>query len=58
MGTLADLSFKSKLYDGSTPVDEQDLNPNQAGDEWTYETAYGKWVVGSQTTCQAATTKN
>ncbi len=56
-GTLADLSFKSKLYDGSTPVDEQDLNPNQAGDEWTYETAYGKWVVGSQTTCQAATTK-
>ena len=55
--TLTDLSFKSKLYDGSATVDEQDLDANQAGDEWSYDTAYGKWVVGTQTTCETATTK-
>ena len=56
--TLTDLTFKSKLYDGSTPVDEQNLVVNQAGDEWSYDTAYGKWVVGTQTTCETATAKN
>ena len=55
--TLSDLSFKSKLYDGSATVDEQSLVANQAGDEWSYDTAYGKWVVRNQTTCETATTK-
>ena len=54
---LADLAFKSKLYDGNATAVEAPLSPNQAGNEWTHLTAYGTWVVRNQTTCVAATAK-
>ncbi len=47
---LSELSFVSKLYDGSSTPDEQDLTESPSG-EWSYTTSYGKWVVNNQRAC-------
>ena len=59
--TLSEISFKSKLFDGSStatqdvPLTRQDLVPTDAGDwvgdEWTKENNYGVWIVGTKNSC-------
>ena len=60
---LANLSFKSQLYDNSeTPVEttltKSEVESNWAGEEWTTLTPYGRWIIGNETPCTSTPGNN
>ena len=45
----SELSFTSKLYNGTALVDTRTLTENSG--TWTHSTTYGDWVISNETTC-------
>ena len=56
--TLSEISFKSKLYDGSAnptqdlPLAREELVSSWSGMEWTATNNYGRWIVGTRSSCE------
>ena len=54
--TVSEISFNLKLYDGSSTPNEEALTREElvsgwSGMEWTASNNYGRWIVGTKSTC-------